>query len=305
VSLSGPVLAHEHARLLRAVAAVRGVESIEDRLEAHRQPGRIPALQGGRPRAKAPRGLDENWPPALRLVATTGGIALVLFGWRQRGVLGLASALAGSALLLRGATNSPLDRLAGARGRWAVDIHKTIHIDAPVEEVFETLSRCETFPAIMRNVRRVSRHPDGRSHWVVDGPAGVAIEWDAETTVHRPNEMLAWRTVRNAAVEHAGIIRFERDGDGTRLDIRMTYNPPAGAFGHALARLLGADAKTELDEDLMRLKSFLETGVQPHDAAARGAMPPRSGSHARSSQSFTQPEPEPRAEQPAQVQPSV
>jgi uncharacterized membrane protein len=45
--------------------------------------------------------------------------------------------------------------------------------------------------------------------------------------------------------------------------IRMTYNPPGGAFGHVIAKLFGADPKTELDEDLMRLKSFLETGIEP------------------------------------------
>jgi uncharacterized membrane protein len=38
--------------------------------------------------------------------------------------------------------------------------------------------------------------------------------------------------------------------------------------GHAVARLFGKDAKTEMDEDLQRMKSFLETGVVPHDAAA-------------------------------------
>jgi len=49
----------------------------------------------------------------------------------------------------------------------------------------------------------------------------------------------------------------------------MRYGPPAGVLGHGFAKLLGVDPKTELDEDLMRLKSFLETGKQPHDCAAR------------------------------------
>jgi uncharacterized membrane protein len=60
----------------------------------------------------------------------------------------------------------------------------------------------------------------------------------------------------------------------------MTYNPPGGAFGHVIAKLFGADPKTELDEDLMRLKSFLETGIEPHDAAAHRTSAARRRSRA-------------------------
>jgi uncharacterized membrane protein len=279
IVLAGPVLAHEHDRLIRAVRAIRGVEEIKDRLDVHEQAGQISALQGGRPLPKQVPRLDENWPPALRWLATAGGGALVLWGASQRGLLGLTTAAAGSALALRAASNMPFKRLAGAQGRRGIDIHKTIHVNAPVEVVFETLSNYANFPAFMRNVRRVSMHADGRSHWVVAGPAGFSVEWDAETSVCRPNELLGWRTVRSATVAHAGLIRFEREGTGTRLDIRMTYSPPAGALGHAVAKLFGADAKTELDEDLMRLKIFLETGIEPHDAAAHVTYG-RSRSHA-------------------------
>jgi uncharacterized membrane protein len=184
-------------------------------------------------------------------------------------LLGLAAAAAGGVLAARGSSNAPLARLVGAQGRRGIDIRKTLRVEAPIERVFETLSNYENFPAFMRNIRRVTLHPDGRSHWVVAGPAGFSVEWDAETSVYRPNEVLGWRTVRGATVEHAGLIRLEREGAGTQLDIRMTYNPPAGALGHIVAKLFGADAKTELDEDLLRLKTFLETGTAPRDAAAR------------------------------------
>jgi hypothetical protein len=38
------------------------------------------------------------------------------------------------------------------------------------------------------------------------------------------------------------------------------YNAPAGALGHAVAKLFGADPKSELDDDLVRLKSLIEYG---------------------------------------------
>jgi uncharacterized membrane protein len=285
VVLTGLVLSDEHRRLVRTVRSVRGVRAIEDGLEAHKQAGRIPSLQGGRPRMNQLHLVDENWPPALRLFTVAGGTALALWGMRQRGTLGFATMIAGGTLVLRSSTNVPLRRLTGAQERAAIDIQKTIHVDVPVEQVFEVLSHYENFPAFMRNVRRVKVLPNGRSHWVVAGPAGFSVEWDAETTACIPNEFLAWRTVRGATVEHAGSIRFEHAGPGTRLMIRMSYHPPGGAVGHVIAKLFGADPKTELDEDLMRLKSFLETGIEPHDAAAhrayaagrrsRGARPQR------------------------------
>jgi uncharacterized membrane protein len=40
----------------------------------------------------------------------------------------------------------------------------------------------------------------------------------------------------------------------------MAYRPPAGALGHTIAKLFGADPKREMDDDLLRLKSLLERG---------------------------------------------
>jgi uncharacterized membrane protein len=65
------------------------------------------------------------------------------------------------------------------------------------------------------------------------------------------------------------LIQFERVNGGTRLDVEMSYSPPAGVLGHVVAKLFGADPKTELDEDLLRMKTFLETGKAPCDAAAK------------------------------------
>jgi hypothetical protein len=49
--------------------------------------------------------------------------------------------------------------------------------------------------------------------------------------------------------------------------------PPAGALGHVVARIFGADPKTKLDADLLRLKCFLESGKPPRDSVAR--VPPQ------------------------------
>jgi len=40
----------------------------------------------------------------------------------------------------------------------------------------------------------------------------------------------------------------------------MWYRPPAGVLGHYVASLFGADPKSEMDDDMVRLKSLIEIG---------------------------------------------
>jgi uncharacterized membrane protein len=165
-------------------------------------------------------------------------------------------------LAARGVTNIQLKRLVGlGGGRRAIDIQKAININAPVEEVYEFWSRVENFPRFMAHVEEITVHGNGHSHWKVSGPAGLPVEWDAITTKQIPNEVIAWKSLPNEAIKSAGIVQFHPNPDGsTRITVRMSYNPPAGALGHAVASLLGSDPKTAMDEDLVRLKSLMETG---------------------------------------------
>jgi uncharacterized membrane protein len=50
------------------------------------------------------------------------------------------------------------------------------------------------------------------------------------------------------------------------VHIRLTYNPAVGG-GHVVASLFGSDPKSQMDADLVCMKSFIETGKVPSDAA--------------------------------------
>lgn len=271
ITLQGLVLTHEIKRTLRTVRAVPGVRSIENRLEPHETRGDISSLQGGVPRAAVPEIAQENWAPATRLMLGVTGGAMVLGAMARHTALAGALGLVGLALFVRAATNIDVKRLLGARGRRGIDFTKTLHIEAPVRQVFEFWSNFENFPKFMRNVRAVRKNRDDSWHWEVAGPLGVSVEWDSRVTQSVPDELMAWATVPGMNVQHAGIVRFDAEGAGTRLHIRMTYNPVAGALGHAVASLFGADPASELDEDLVRMKTYLETGKPARDAAAARA----------------------------------
>jgi uncharacterized membrane protein len=268
VTLSGAVLEREYVRLLRTVWAVRGIADVEDRLAVYESPAGISALQGGRAPGRHFGPWQENWPPGVRVVMGAAGVALLINALAgRRSGLGLLGGLGGAALIARTATNMPIDRLVGVRSP-AMELQKCIDVAAPVEQVFEAFSHLERFPEFMTHVREVRVRGDGTSQWTVEGPAGRTISWEAVTTRLEPNRLIAWRTLPGSAVEHAGLLRFEKTEGGTRVLVTMSYTPPAGALGHAVARLFGTDPKSELNDDLMRMKVFLETGRRAHDAAA-------------------------------------
>ncbi len=276
VTLSGVVLAREADRLRRAVAAVPGVRAVASRLEVHETAGSEPSLQGGVPRRAVPEVWQTRWSPTTRTLAGLLGTGLVALGVRRLGALGLGSALAGVGLLGRAATNLELRRLLGiGRAPRAVEVWKTIRVDAPPETVYALWREYANFPRFMANVREVRDLGNGRSRWVVAGPGGVPVEYEAELTHEVPGQLLGWRTVPGSVVDHAGVVRFHRGRDGaTRVHVRLSYIPPEGAVGHGVAALFGADPKRQMDADLARMKTLLETGRPPRDAL--GVRPYRS-----------------------------
>jgi uncharacterized membrane protein len=275
VTLRGPVLAREAGRLRGGVRRVRGVSEVIDELEVHDSAAGVPSLQeGGTPRRARRTWVQENWSPATRLLAAGAGAGCLAYGSGRRDAAGALLAIGGAGLFLRAITNLEFSRLTGVgAGRRAVEIQKTITVGAPVDAVYAIWERYEDFPQVMAYVREVrpARTP-GQSHWVLGLPGGIPVEFDAEITRRVPNELIAWRSVEGSTVSHAGVVRFDPAADGgTRIHIRFSYNPPAGAIGHAVSALAGLDLKSVLDEELVRLKTFIERGRQAHDAAQRSA----------------------------------
>lgn len=273
VTLSGVALRSEAEKILDAARGVPGVNEVYDQLELHETGEGIPALQGGVHREPRAELRQENWAPATRLVMGAAGGAIAVWGLGRKGWPGVAARLAGAAVAKRAITNMPVRRLTGVgAGRRAIDVQKSITVQAPVERVFAFFTEWENWPRWMSHVREVRSSDalpgEDRTHWVVDGPAGTTVSWDAITTALVPNEQIAWKSIEGGPIEHAGVIRFTPTADGaTTIDIKMSYNPPAGAVGHAVASILGRDPKHQMDDDLARLKTTIETGTPPRDAA--------------------------------------
>jgi uncharacterized membrane protein len=225
---------------------------------------------GTRMRDALQAGPGGEWTPTARNSALAGGGLLALYALSRRSPLAWMLGLAGAALLARGAVNQPLLPMLRGRGMGmdqTIDFSKSIHIDAAPDDVYDVWTHYENFPHFMSHVVEVRDLGRGRSHWVVRGPGGSEFEWNAVLTEQTRPHRLAWRSEAGAEIPQSGSIQFEPHRGGTRVTVRMSYTPPAGAVGHGLATLLGSDPKSQMDDDLARMKAFIERGAVPRDAA--------------------------------------
>jgi uncharacterized membrane protein len=267
ITLLGPVVSHEEVAVLEAVQSIRGIRGIANRMEPY-QP-----TETTRTHVARPRQLDifqTHWAPSTRFLVGALGASMILSARKLPAGSGLLSGLAGLGLLTRAATNMDFKRLVGVRAsRRAVELEKTIKIPASVDRVYSLWTRYENFPLFMSHIREVRDLGHGRSHWVAHGPLGAPFQWHAVVTEMIPNKLIAWQSEHGSIVQHAGTVRFDPEGGKTRVQVRLSYNPPAGALGHVIATLLGANPKQEMDEDLVRMQNFIVTGRRPHDAARK------------------------------------
>lgn len=187
----------------------------------------------------------------------------------------LPLALAGSALLYRGITGRwPMAKLLGLRGReyphpatsvpheTGIRVEESIVIGKTPEEIYRFWRNLENLPRFMSQHVAVDRLTgDQRSHWTVKSFAGQTFEWDAEIINDIPNELLAWRSLQGADLDHAGSVHFEASATGgTKVSVILEYRPPVGKLGAGVARLFGQEPSQVVNKDLNRLKQLLETG---------------------------------------------
>jgi uncharacterized membrane protein len=268
IYLSGPVLREDEDAIVRAALRTRGVYGVENQLQMVDNPQDIPALQGepSARRRAVPDWQQRNWSPATRLLSGVGGSLLTLYGLTRRGVAKPVLSTAGLVLTARGVTNKDTRSLLGlSGGENGIRVNKTINIFAPIDVVYHFWRDFENFPLFMNHVKEISVQND-ISNWKVAGPAGSTVEFQSRLTQDIPNDVIAWETLPNSQVYSTGFVRFDENRDGsTRVTVQMSYIPPAGVAGHAVAQLFGVDPRQAMHEDLIRLKTLLEEGKTSTD----------------------------------------
>jgi len=135
---------------------------------------------------------------------------------------------------------------------------KSIIVGAPVSQVYAIWSNFENFPHFMENIKSVTKTGDKMSHWVMSGPLGVNVEWDAETTRMEENARIAWNSRDSSTITTSGQVTFtDLEGKQTEVTVTLQYDPPAGIAGDVVAKLFSNPEK-RLEEDLQNFKHYAE-----------------------------------------------
>lgn len=135
-------------------------------------------------------------------------------------------------------------------------------VNRPPEECYRFWRDIEKLPTFIEHLKSVRVTGDHRSHWIVKGPAGNDISWDAEITEDVPNERIAWRSLDASDIRNSGSVQFEpaRGGRNTIVRVRMHYQLPTRIGGRLLSKVLGRDPGLRMRKDLLRFKQMLEAG---------------------------------------------
>lgn len=222
----------------------------------------------------------------LERAASVGIGALLLTRLlRQRSAGRAAGALAGAALLYRGASGHcpAYEALgtgsAGTRGDAADDavvVERSTTIAQPADALDRLWRAPRTLSQVMAPQVRVEPAPgtDGRTHWTLHGPGGQMDEWDMQRAPHRPGEPIRWETRYAEAPIEALAVRLREvpagAGDAsTEMILRVRLRLPRGLLGQAVSGRLGGLAPGAwLSQVLDRFESLAgsgqaETGHEP------------------------------------------
>jgi uncharacterized membrane protein len=213
---------------------------------------------------------NERW------ASVAAGTMLAVAGLRRRSPVGALIAASGAALIARGSTGhcpayARIDALRGevsAPGVAApsgVRVDESATINRPPEVLYEVWRTLTLLPTFIPSIKSVTKLSETRSHWVVTGPAGRDIEWDAEVVSDVPNQVIAWRSDAGADVASEGSVRFS-SGRGVRetvMQVQLQYDPPLAKASAVAAWLVGKEPGQLVREALRRFKAVMESGEAP------------------------------------------
>ena len=158
-----------------------------------------------------------------------------------------------------GRRGAPLPALRNGHG---FRVERTATVLRPPEELYAEWCDLGIWPKLVPHLESVMQTGGTRSHWVARGPGGMPVEWDAELVSDEPGRRIAWRAVESPDVDHAGSVQFSPapNGRGTEVKVVLTYAPPAGRLGDAVATVFGASPDRQVREGLRHFKQRMETG---------------------------------------------
>jgi len=140
----------------------------------------------------------------------------------------------------------------------ADQITKSIIVQGNVTDIYNLWANFENFPHFMKNIKSITKTGPDTSHWVMEGPLGKTIEWDAKTTRLEENKRIAWNSMdSNSDITTSGQVTFNALPQGQVEVTATVHYVPSGKIAEIGAALL-ANPEKQLAEDLANFKKYAE-----------------------------------------------
>ena len=136
---------------------------------------------------------------------------------------------------------------------------RSVLVKGDANEVFAAWSDLESFPTFIKQLKSVTRTGPNTTHWVAQGPMGIEVEWDAETTTFEPGKRIAWNSQHGSDVRTSGQVTFNQLPDGM-TEVTATFQHATESLKGKAGQLL-SNVEGILEEALRRFKSHVEGPV--------------------------------------------
>lgn len=185
-------------------------------------------------------------------------------------IKGLLRTLIGGAILYRGVSGhcpvySSMGKTKGVSHTQAINIRTGLIVNKPKDEVYSFWRKLENLPLFMKHLASVTEIDSKHSHWEADIPGGIGrIKWNAEIVKEEEGYLIGWQSIPNSTINNAGKVTFKEalGGQGTELEVVISYHPPAGELGAGIAKSLNPVLEKMVRQDIMNFKDYIETKHQ-------------------------------------------
>ena len=218
------------------------------------------------PRSSFESGDNQNVGQIERVASVVAGGALAAYGLTKRNPAGIALALAGGTLLLRGATgHCPVYQAVGTStlpAEETVHLEDAVVVNQPRPVLFAFWREFANLAQFVPGLESVVPVGDTQLHWIANGPGRERITWDAEIIAEKKNALISWRTLPESPIRHTASVRFTSvpHGRGTEVRMSVEFRAPGGKIGNELAKLFSKAPEEMLKETLRRFKQLTEAG---------------------------------------------
>jgi len=246
VNLSGQIDLECEQKVLEQVAAIPGVTQVSHswRYTSQDPPMPVASSKGG----------GRWWVAAAVVIAGLTWVAV-----RRRQPLGWVTALTGLGWLATSDARGHL-RIADDNPH-LIDLEGVVQVAAAPEVVFDVWSHYENFPHFLSHVIEVHDLGPGRTRWILQGTEGVEFVLDVMQSVFERPGRLAWQSESPALADVWAQVVIEACEGGSLATVHLTWRPAPATGGMPQLMLMGDQARQQFEEDMLRMKQFIERGL--------------------------------------------